>query len=144
MVLSRKSMGALAHLEVQRRTLGREMQKLANDGIRLCETEEGGIIAYALAQSSLVAHIKDKQDEDPYQVKAEHQRPSGLAQDIEIPQWKWKMINMDFVVGLPRTYRKHDSIWVIVDQLTKSDHFLPAKMTDSTEQYAQLYIKEIV
>ncbi|XP_019260734.1 PREDICTED: uncharacterized protein LOC109238715 [Nicotiana attenuata] len=108
-------MGVLAHLAVQRRSLGREIQKLANDGIRLDETEEGDITAYALAQSCLVAH----------QVKAEHQRPGGLAQDIKIPQWKWEMINMDFVVGLPRTYRKHDSIWVIVDQLTKSAHFLP-------------------
>nr|XP_033517441.1 uncharacterized protein LOC117281697 [Nicotiana tomentosiformis] len=67
--LSRKSMGVLAHLVVQRRTLGREIQKLENDGIRLDETEEGGIIAYALAQSSLVAHVKAKQDEDPYLVK---------------------------------------------------------------------------
>ncbi|XP_075088417.1 uncharacterized protein LOC142170412 [Nicotiana tabacum] len=46
------------------------------------------------------------------QVKAEHQRPGGLAQNIEIPLWKWEMINMDFVVGLPRTRLKHDSIWV--------------------------------
>ncbi|XP_070044990.1 uncharacterized protein [Nicotiana tomentosiformis] len=62
-------MGVLAHLAVQRRTLGREIQKLANDGIRLDETEEGGVTAYALAQSSLVAHVKAKQDEDPYLVK---------------------------------------------------------------------------
>ena len=48
-------------------------------------------------------------------VKAEHQRPGGLAHNIEIPMWKWEMINMDFVVGLPRTPRKFDSIWVIVD-----------------------------
>ncbi|XP_070028750.1 uncharacterized protein [Nicotiana sylvestris] len=67
--LSRKSMGVLAHLVVQRRSLGREIQKLAIDGIRLDETEEGGITAYALAQSSLVAHVKAKQDEDPYLVK---------------------------------------------------------------------------
>ncbi|XP_075087713.1 uncharacterized protein LOC142169710 [Nicotiana tabacum] len=54
---------------IQRQTLGREIQKLANDGIRLDETEEGGITAYALAQSSLVVHVKAKQDEDPYLVK---------------------------------------------------------------------------
>lgn len=59
------------------------------------------------------------------QVKAEHQRPSGLAQNIEIPMWKWEMINMDFVVVLPRTPRKFDSTWVIVDRLKKSAHFLP-------------------
>ncbi|XP_070008339.1 uncharacterized protein [Nicotiana sylvestris] len=78
------------------------------------------------------------------QVKAEHQRPGGLTQLMEIPMWKWEMINMDFVVGLPRTQRKFDSIWVIVDRLTKSAHFLPVKSTDTTEKYAQLYIKEIV
>ncbi|XP_070036223.1 uncharacterized protein [Nicotiana tomentosiformis] len=67
--LSRKSMGVLAQLVVQRRTLGREIQKLTNDGIRLDETEEGGITACALAQSSLVANVKSKQDKDPYLVK---------------------------------------------------------------------------
>jgi len=77
-------------------------------------------------------------------VKVEHQRLGGLAQNIEIPMWKWEMINMDFVVGLPRTSCKFDSIWVIVDRLTKSTHFFPVKSTDTVEQYAQLYIKEIV
>ncbi|XP_019230377.1 PREDICTED: uncharacterized protein LOC109211307 [Nicotiana attenuata] len=62
-------MGVLANRVVQRQTLGREIQKLANDGIRLDETEEGGITAYALAQSSLVAHIMAKQDKDPYLVR---------------------------------------------------------------------------
>ena len=58
------------------------------------------------------------------QVKAEHQKPSGLLQPLEIPEWKWKNITMDFVSGLPRTQRGHDAIWVIVDRLTKSTHFL--------------------
>ena len=53
------------------------------------------------------------------QVKAEHQRPGGLAQNIEIPMWKWEMINMNFVVGLPRTPRKFDLIWATVDRLIK-------------------------
>ncbi|WMV37248.1 hypothetical protein MTR67_030633, partial [Solanum verrucosum] len=59
------------------------------------------------------------------QVKADHQGPGGLTQDIDILTWKWKEVNMDFVVGLPRTRRQHDSIWVIVDRFTKSSHFLP-------------------
>nr|GEU50660.1 retrotransposon protein, putative, Ty3-gypsy subclass [Tanacetum cinerariifolium] len=59
-------------------------------------------------------------------VKAEHQRPSGLLQQPEIPVWKWESITMDFVIGLPRTPSGYDSIWVIVDRLTKSAHFLPA------------------
>ncbi|GJR79173.1 putative reverse transcriptase domain-containing protein [Tanacetum coccineum] len=53
-------------------------------------------------------------------VKAEHQKPSGLLQQPEIPEWKWEKITMDFVSGLPRTSSGYDSIWVIVDRLTKS------------------------
>ncbi|GJZ63269.1 putative reverse transcriptase domain-containing protein [Tanacetum coccineum] len=57
-------------------------------------------------------------------VKAEHQKPSGLLQQPEIPEWKWKNITMDFIIKLPRTSSGHDAIWVIVDRLTKSAHFL--------------------
>ena len=78
------------------------------------------------------------------QVKAEHQKPGGLLQAMEIPTWKWEEINMDFVVGLPRTRGKYDSIWVIVDRLTKASHFLPVRTTYSTEDYAKWYLKEIV
>ena len=78
------------------------------------------------------------------QVKIEHQKPGGLLQEIEIPTWKWEMINMDFITGLPRTQRKYDSIWVIVDRLTKSAHFLPVRTTYSAEDYARLYVREIV
>ncbi|GJZ37153.1 putative reverse transcriptase domain-containing protein [Tanacetum coccineum] len=77
-------------------------------------------------------------------VKAEHQKSSGLLQQPEIPKWKWDKITMDFVSGLPRTLSGYDSIWVIVDRLTKSTHFLPMKKTDSIEKLAQLYLKEIV
>jgi hypothetical protein len=52
-------------------------------------------------------------------VKAEHQRPAGLLQPLKIPEWKWEEIGMDFIVGLPRTQAGYDSIWVIVDRLTK-------------------------
>ena len=63
------------------------------------------------------------------QVKAEHQRPAGSLQPLDIPEWKWEDITMDFVVGLPRTVGQHDSIWVIVDRYTKSAHFLPVRTT---------------
>ncbi|GKE73366.1 putative reverse transcriptase domain-containing protein, partial [Tanacetum coccineum] len=63
-------------------------------------------------------------------VKAEHQKPSGLLVQPEIPQWKWDNITMDFVTKLPRTQRGNDTIWVIVDRLTKSAHFLPMRETD--------------
>ncbi|GJR40524.1 retrotransposon protein, putative, ty3-gypsy subclass [Tanacetum coccineum] len=59
------------------------------------------------------------------QVKIEHQRASGLLQPLDIPTWKWDQISMDFVTGLPRTFKMNDAIWVVVDRLTKSAHFLP-------------------
>ncbi|KAL5550792.1 hypothetical protein UlMin_000968 [Ulmus minor] len=62
-------------------------------------------------------------------IKAEHQRPAGEIQSIEVPEWKWEQIAMDFVVGLPKTAKGHDAIWVIIDRLTKSAHFLPIKVT---------------
>ncbi|GJW93417.1 putative reverse transcriptase domain-containing protein, partial [Tanacetum coccineum] len=68
-------------------------------------------------------------------VKAEHQKPSGLLQQPEIPVWKWERITMDFVSGLPRTPSGYDTIWVIVDQLTKSTHFLPMKKTDNQDSH---------
>nr|GEX36289.1 reverse transcriptase domain-containing protein [Tanacetum cinerariifolium] len=77
-------------------------------------------------------------------VKAEHQKPSGLLQQPEIPKWKWKKITIDFVSGLPITLSGYDSIWVIVDRLTKSAHFLPMKKMDIIEKLAQQYLKEIV
>ena len=77
-------------------------------------------------------------------VKAEHQVPSGLLQPIRIRKWKWDRITMDFVVGLPLTRRKHDSVWVVVDRLTKSAHFLPVRTDYSLDKLAKLYISEIV
>lgn len=77
-------------------------------------------------------------------VKAEHQKPAGFLQQPEIPIWKWERIAMDFITKLPRTPSGYDAIWVIVDRLTKSAHFLPIKETDSMEKLAQLYLKEIV
>ncbi|GKB31353.1 putative reverse transcriptase domain-containing protein [Tanacetum coccineum] len=77
-------------------------------------------------------------------VKAEHQKPLGLIQQPEIPKWKWEKITMDFISGLPRTPSGYDTIWVIVDRLTKSAHFLPMKKTNSMEKLTQQYLKEIV
>ncbi|GJZ35721.1 reverse transcriptase domain-containing protein [Tanacetum coccineum] len=77
-------------------------------------------------------------------VKAEHQRPSGLLVQPDIPEWKWEKITMDFITKLPKTAAGFDSIWVVVDRLTKSAHFLPMKETDLTEKLTRLYMKEIV
>lgn len=78
------------------------------------------------------------------QVKAEHQRPAGLLKPLDIPEWKWEHVTMDFVVGLPRTRRGHDAIWVVVDKLTKTSHFLPMAIGASLESLARLYIDRIV
>ncbi|GJW15527.1 putative reverse transcriptase domain-containing protein [Tanacetum coccineum] len=77
-------------------------------------------------------------------VKAEHQRPSGLLVQPEIPQWKWDNITMDFVTKLPKSSQGYDTIWVIVDRLTKSAIFTPMRETDSMEKLARMYLKEVV
>ncbi|KAI3797465.1 hypothetical protein L1987_32722 [Smallanthus sonchifolius] len=77
-------------------------------------------------------------------VKAEHQRPSGLLEQPEIPVWKWENLAMDFITKLPRTSSGHDSIWVIIDRLTKSAHFLPIREDYKVEKLARIYIDEIV
>ncbi|GKA66366.1 putative reverse transcriptase domain-containing protein [Tanacetum coccineum] len=77
-------------------------------------------------------------------VKAKHQKPPGMLQQPEIPVWKWERITMDFVSGLPRTPSGYDTIWVIVDRLTKSAHFLPVKKNDNMVKRTELYLKEIV
>ncbi|GJR98346.1 reverse transcriptase domain-containing protein [Tanacetum coccineum] len=79
-----------------------------------------------------------------HEVKAECQKPSGLLVQPEIPMWKWERITMDFITKLPKTSNGHDTIWVIVDRLTKSAHFIPTRETDSMETLTRLYIKEIV
>ncbi|WVZ80276.1 hypothetical protein U9M48_027767 [Paspalum notatum var. saurae] len=77
-------------------------------------------------------------------VKADHLKPGGMLQPLNIPAWKWEDIHMDFVVGLPRTQKGYDSIWVIIDRFTKSAHFLPVKTVYRANTYAELYIAKIV
>ncbi|GKA83040.1 putative reverse transcriptase domain-containing protein [Tanacetum coccineum] len=77
-------------------------------------------------------------------VKAEHQKPSGLLQQREIPEWKWENITMDFITKLPRTSSGQGAIWVIVDRLTKYAHFLAVREDYKTKKLARLYIIEII
>ncbi|GJS02253.1 putative reverse transcriptase domain-containing protein [Tanacetum coccineum] len=77
-------------------------------------------------------------------VKAEHQRPSGLLVQPKIPKWKWDNITMDFVTKLPKTSQGYDTIWVIVDRLTKSAIFTPMRETDPLDKLARMYLKEVV
>ncbi|KAJ9558505.1 hypothetical protein OSB04_013119 [Centaurea solstitialis] len=77
-------------------------------------------------------------------IKAEHQKPHGKLQPLEIPVRKWENITMDLITKLSRTPRKFDAIWVIVDRLTKSAHFLAIRESYTSEQLAELYVKEVV
>jgi hypothetical protein len=77
-------------------------------------------------------------------IKAEHQRPAGLLNPLDILMWKWESISMDFIVGLPRTPKGHDSIWVIVDRLTKVAHFIAMRTDYRVEKLADLYIEHIL
>ena len=230
--LSRKSMGSLGQISLERRPLIRELHNQELQGTQLEIKGQGLFLAHIQAKSNLVEEVKQRQVEDPeyakeiravkegeptkflldsegvlrigdrlcvptvgdlkerilgeahktaytihpratkmyqdlkelywwkgmkrdvadfvakcltcQQVKAEHQKPVGMLQQMEIPEWKWERITMDFVTGLLKSQRGYDSIWVIVDRLTKSAHFLPVKTTYGVAKYAQLYIDEIV
>ena len=77
-------------------------------------------------------------------VKARHLRPAGLLQSLTIPSGKWEDISIDFIVGLPKTAKGYDSIWVVVDRFTKSAHFIPVKIGYKSHEYAELYVARIV
>ncbi|WMV46199.1 hypothetical protein MTR67_039584 [Solanum verrucosum] len=126
---NRLSMDSVTHVEEEKKELSKDVNWLACLGVCLMGTSDGGVIVQNGLESSLV--------------KVEHQKQRGVTQEISIPTWKWKVINMDFVTSLPRTWRQHGSIWVIVDRVTKSAHFLAIKTTDSSEDYVRLYISEI-
>ena len=74
-------------------------------------------------------------------IRIEHQKPSGTLQHLEIPEWKWESISMDFMMGLPRTSIGYDAIRVIMDRLTKSAPFLPVQVNYPLEKLVQLYIQ---
>jgi hypothetical protein len=73
-----------------------------------------------------------------HRMKADYLKSAGVLQPLSIPTWKWGDVSMDFIVGLPITARKKDSIWVIVDRLAKTVHFI------AVQQYAELYMDQIV
>ena len=77
-------------------------------------------------------------------VKADHMRTPAFLQPLPIPIWKWEDISMDFIVGLSRTSKGYDSIWVIGDRFTKSAHFLLVDTRYSAKKYDKLYFDRIV
>jgi hypothetical protein len=79
-----------------------------------------------------------------HRVESNHLKSAGVLQQLTIPLWKWDDISMDFIVALPPTARKVDSIWVIVDQLTKTAYFIAVHTTYSVQDYAELYVDQTV
>ena len=77
-------------------------------------------------------------------VKVEHQRLHGKLQPLEVLMWKWEQISMDFITNLPKRAKGIDAIWVIMDRLTKSAHFLAIRESSSAEKLADVYVREIV
>jgi hypothetical protein len=77
-------------------------------------------------------------------VKAEHQKPARTLKPLIIPKWKWDHIAMEFVTNLPKKTNRQDAIWVLVNRLTKSAHFLPMKTTNDVGRLAKEYVDEIV
>jgi hypothetical protein len=76
-------------------------------------------------------------------VKIEHRHPAGLLQPLPIPEWKWEVVTMDFIMGLPRIGKLHDSIMVVVDKLTKYAHFIPLKTTHKAIDVVDIFMKEV-
>nr|AAR06331.1 putative polyprotein [Oryza sativa Japonica Group] len=126
--LSRKSYCNVTWVEQLCCEVQRDLEHL-NLGI----VEHGFVVALE-AQPTLVEQ----------RVKAEHQRPAGLLQPLQIPEWKWEEIGMDFIMGLPRTLSGHDSIWVVIDRLTKVAHFIPVHTIYSGKKLAELYLARIM
>jgi hypothetical protein len=76
-------------------------------------------------------------------VKAKHSHPAGLLQPLPIPEWKWDVVTMDFITGLPRTSKQHDSIMVVVEKITKYAHLIPLKTTHKAGDVADIFLKEV-
>ena len=77
------------------------------------------------------------------QVKTEHQHLAGLLQPLPIPSWKWEVISLDFITGLPKNQNQNDSIMVVVDKLRKEAHFIPVKTTYKFANIANIFLKQI-
>jgi hypothetical protein len=106
--------------------------------------DEAHLFKFSIHPGSTKMYQDLRQHDTCQRVKASHLKASGILQPLPIPSWKWEDISMDFIVGLPNTSQKHDSIWVIIDRLTKTAHFLPVHTTYSTKKYAEVYLDQIV
>nr|GEU84775.1 reverse transcriptase domain-containing protein [Tanacetum cinerariifolium] len=125
--------------------IAKSMTKLTQKGINFDwgEKEENAfsLIKQKLCSAPIMALPEGSED---FMVKAEHQTPSGLLVQPAIPEWKWDNITMDFITKLPKSSQGFDTIWVIIDRLTKSAHFLPIKENDPLDNLVRLYLDRIV
>nr|GEZ47493.1 hypothetical protein [Tanacetum cinerariifolium] len=153
--LSRKS-GMVANLQIKPKII-RDLERM---DIELHIHGTKGYWASLKIEPNLILRIKEAQKKDvelwavlqkseedeqaKFQVKIEHQRASGLLQPLDIPVWKWDEISMGCMTELPRTQKKNDEIWVVVDRLTKSAHFLPIRKDFSIIRLADIFQQEIV
>ncbi|KAK8942809.1 hypothetical protein KSP39_PZI009568 [Platanthera zijinensis] len=127
--------------------------------VKLCNEEHGSSVAYHPGSTKMYKDLKQiawwigmKGDIARFvsecftckRVKADHGRPGGKLAPLEIPTWKWESISMDFITGLPRSPRGHDSVWVIVDRLIKCVHFVPFQIGYSMKKIAELYLNEVI
>jgi hypothetical protein len=78
-----------------------------------------------------------------HKVKFEHRHSAGFLQPLPIPEWKWEVVTMDLIIGLPRTGKQHDSIMVVVENLTKAAHFIPLKTTHKAANIVDIFMREI-
>jgi hypothetical protein len=90
-----------------------------------------------------IAHYLSECDTS-WMVKADYMKPRGFLQPLSISEWKWDDISMDFIIGLPLTACKFDSIWLIVDRLTKSAHFIPTNTNYNAQKYVEIYIAHVL
>nr|GFB42598.1 hypothetical protein [Tanacetum cinerariifolium] len=144
--LSRKS-GMIAGIKVEEEII-RDLEQL---DIELYVRGQHSYWASLRVEPDLISRTQ-KEDSEIWtivenldkQVKIEHQQDSGLLPPLDIPVWKWDELSMDFVTRLPRTQRRHDAIWVVVDRLTKSAHFLHIRKDYSISKLAETFQQEIV
>nr|GFA78381.1 reverse transcriptase domain-containing protein [Tanacetum cinerariifolium] len=122
----------------------------AEDFVAYCDASHKGLGAVLMQREKVISYASrqlkiHKKNYTTHDLElAEHQKPSGLLVQPKIPKWKWDNITIDFVTKLPRMSSGYDIIWVIVDRLTKSAHFLPMREDDSMDKLTKLYLKEVV
>ncbi|GJV59064.1 putative reverse transcriptase domain-containing protein [Tanacetum coccineum] len=117
------------------RTEARKPENIKNEDV-------GGMLVENVKNPEAIRTEKLEPHCDHARVKAEHQRPSGLLVQPKIPEWKWDNITMDFITKLPKSSQGYDTIWVIVDRLTKSAIFTPIRETNPLDKLARMYLKE--